>query len=58
MLPSWFSVIAACFVVVGGGQVQGLLVAAQGGVEVLQEHRLGLTGGAGVVEPFQGDLAE
>ena len=26
------------FVVVGGGEVQGLLVAAEGGVEVLQQH--------------------
>src|SRR5262249_17763094 len=36
-------------VVVGVVQVQGLLVVAEGGVEVLQQHRLGLTSGAGVV---------
>jgi len=42
----------------GGGQVQGLLVVAEGGVEGLQEQRLGLARSLGVIEPFQGDPAE
>lgn len=35
----------AVFVVTGGGQFQGLLVAVQGGVEVLEQDQFGLAGG-------------
>jgi hypothetical protein len=45
-------------VVADGRQVQCLPVVAEGGVEMLQQRRLGLTCGQGVVEPFQGDRAE
>ena len=44
--------------VVGGGQVQGLLVAAESRVEVFQQHRLGFVCGLGTVEALQGDPAE
>ena len=40
------------FGVVGGEQVKGLVVSAQGRVEVVQEHRFGLAGGAGFAEPL------
>ena len=50
--------MAALSVVVGGDQVQGLLIAAQGGVEVLQKNRLGLARSRGVIESFQGDPGE
>ena len=57
-MPSWFSVAARFWWSLAGGQVQCLLVAARGGVEVIEQDRLWLSGGAGVVEPVQGDAAE
>ena len=44
-------------VVIGGGEFQGLLVTAQGGVEMLQEHRLTLARCPGVSEAFKGNRA-
>jgi len=48
----------AFVVVVGGNQVQGLLIAAEASAEVLHEHRLGLARNWGVIEPCQGGLDE
>jgi hypothetical protein len=49
---------AAGLVVIGGGEFQGLLVTAQGGVEMLQEHRLTLARYPGVSEALLGNRAE
>jgi hypothetical protein len=44
--------------VVDGKEAQCLLVAVKGRVLVLQQHRLGLAGGAGRQEPLVGDRGQ
>ena len=46
------------FVVIGGGQVEGLLAVAQRGTEVLLQHLPGFADRAGGAEPRQGDDTE
>ena len=46
------------FGVVGGEQVQGLLVAVPGRLEVTQEHRPGLADVAGLLERLVGGVSQ
>ena len=44
--------------VIGGGEFQGLLVTAQDGAEMLQQHRLTLARRPGLSQAFKGNRAE
>jgi hypothetical protein len=57
-MPSWCSLAPRAWWSSAGGEFQGLLVTAQGGVEMLQEHRLILARCPGVSEAFKGNRAE
>jgi hypothetical protein len=58
MLPELMLPGCARFVVVGGGELKGLLVVAERGIEIFQQHWLRLARRMGILEPLQGDCAE